>query len=175
MKSIKSNLDTFFYPESMAIIGASESLESYGARYIQALLDFGYQGPLYAVNHTGDELLGLKIYRSVLHIPDDIELVVLCVPSRFVADTLRDCLKKGVKAAIVLSAGFSEAGEEGKKMEREILEMAGQGIRDMGPNCLGTYCPAGRVTIVPGGGFPKDKGGVALIAQSGQLSEGITS
>ncbi len=175
MKSIKSNLDTFFYPESMAIIGASESLESYGARYIQALLDFGYQGPLYAVNHTGDELLGLKIYRSVLHIPDDIELVVLCVPSRFVADTLRDCLKKGVKAAIVLSAGFSEAGEEGKKMEREILEIAGQGIRIMGPNCFGTYCPAGRVTIVPGGGFPKDKGGVALIAQSGQLSEGITS
>ncbi len=170
-----SELEFFFKPESMAIIGASESLESYGTRYIQALLDFGYKGGLYAVNHAGDEVLGLRIYRTVLEIPDPVELVAICVPARFVPDILRDCLKKGVKAAIILSSGFSESGEAGRKLEQEILEIARQGIRIMGPNCFGTYCPAGNITIVPGGGFPKAGGEIALIAQSGQLSEGITS
>lgn len=175
MKEKTKALDRFFYPESMAITGASESLESYGARYIQALLDFGFTGRLYAVNHSGEEVLGYRIYRSVLEIPENIDLVAICVSSRFVADVLRDCLKKGVKAAIILSAGFSETGEAGRKLEQEILEIARQGIRVMGPNCFGTYCPEGNITIVPGGHFPKTGGGISLIAQSGQLSEGITA
>lgn len=170
-----NKIEYFFKPESMAIVGASEALESYGARYIQALLDFGYKGRLYAVNHTGDNVLGFKIYRSVLHIPDDVDLASICVPARFTPDILRDCVKKKVKAAIILSAGFSEAGDEGRRIENELIEIAKQGIRIMGPNCFGTYCPQGRITIVPGGGFPKESGSTALIAQSGQLSEGITS
>ena len=175
MTKSTAELDHFFNPKSMAIIGASESLYSYGARYIQALLDFGYKGRLYAVNHSGNEVLGFKIFRTVLQIPDTIDLVALCVPARFAPDILRDCLKKGIKAAIILSAGFSESGDEGRRLEQEIMEIAQQGIRLMGPNCFGTYCPAGGITIVPGGGFPKDTGGTSLIAQSGQLSEGITA
>jgi acetate---CoA ligase (ADP-forming) len=170
-----SELDNFFLPKSMAIIGASEALNSYGARYIQALLDIGYKGRLYAVNYSGESVLGFRIYRSVLDIPDEIDLVSICVAARFTPDIMRECLKKKVKAAIILSAGFSEAGEEGHTIEKEILKIAGQGIRVMGPNCFGTYCPKGGITIVPGGGFPKQSGGTALIAQSGQLSEGITS
>ncbi len=173
MPNKAAELNNFFHPESMAIIGASESLNSYGARYIQALLDFGYKGSLYAVNHSGDEVLGFKIYRSVLDLPESIDLVSICVPARFVPDILRDCLKKRIKAAIILSAGFSEAGEEGRIMEEEIGKIAEQGIRIMGPNCFGTYCPRGNITIVPGGGFPKDAGRISLIAQSGQMSEGI--
>jgi acetate---CoA ligase (ADP-forming) len=168
-------LSNLFLPKSMAIVGVSEALTSYGARYIQALLDIGFKGRLYAVNHNGDNVLGFKIYRSVLDIPDEIDLASICVPARFTPDILRDCIKKKVKAAIILSAGFSEAGEEGRRIEQEILKIAEQGIRIMGPNCFGTYCPKGGVTIVPGGGFPKQSGGTALIAQSGQLSEGITS
>ncbi|MDB9823226.1 acetate--CoA ligase family protein [Deltaproteobacteria bacterium] len=170
-----TELNNFFHPKSMAIVGASESLDSYGARYIQALLDFGYKGRLYAVNHSGNEVLGFKIYRTVLDIPESIDLVSICVSARFTPDILRDCLKKKIKAAIILSAGFREAGDNGRILEEEIVKIAEQGIRVMGPNCFGTYCPSGNITIVPGGGFPKDSGGISLIAQSGQLSEGITA
>lgn len=171
-----NELNPFFLPESMAIIGASEALGSFGTRYIQALLDIGFKGRLYAVNHTGSEVLGYKIYRSVLEIPDDIDLVSICVSARFTPDIVKECAQKKVKAAIILSAGFSEFGEEGRLLEKEILDIAGQNnMRIMGPNCFGTYCPEGGITIVPGGGFPKDPGGISLIAQSGQLSEGITT
>ncbi|MBN1626096.1 MAG: acetate--CoA ligase family protein [Deltaproteobacteria bacterium] len=175
MKDKIKELDNFFLPKSMAIVGVSEALTSYGARYIQALLDFGFKGRLYAVNHNGENVLGFKIYRSVLDIPDELDLASICVPARFTPDILRDCVKKEVKAAIILSAGFSEAGEEGRETENELIKIAGQGIRIMGPNCFGTYCPKGGITIVPGGGFPKQSGVTSLIAQSGQLSEGITS
>ncbi len=170
-----NELRRFFFPESVAVVGASEALTGYGTRYIQALLDIGYQGKIFASNHSGNEVLGRKIYRSVLDIPDYVDLACICVSARFVPDVLRDCLKKGVKAAIILSAGFREFGEEGRRLEDEIVEIAKQGIRVMGPNCFGTYCPSGKVTVVPGGGFPKQAGGMALIAQSGQLSEGITA
>ena len=170
-----ATLDPFFHPASMAIMGASESLISYGTRYLQALIDIGFKGRLYAVNHKGEAVLGHKIYRSVHDIPDNIDLAALCVPGRFVPELLTECLQKKIKAAIILSAGFSESGDEGKRREQEIVDIARQGIRVMGPNCFGTYCPAGGVTIVPGGGFRKESGGISLIAQSGQISEGLTA
>ena len=168
-------MNVFFHPDSIAVIGASEALTSFGARYIQALLDIGYEGTIYAVNHSGKEVLGHKIYRSILDIPQDVDLACVSVPARFVADVLRDCVKQGVGAAIVLSAGFRESGEEGLRLEREIAEIAAQGIRVMGPNCFGTYCPSGKITIVPGGTFPKQAGHTALFAQSGGLSETIAA
>ena len=167
-------LDYFFHPKSIAVVGASEVPTSFGTRYIKALVDFGFKGNLYAVNHSGNEVNGYKIYRKVTDIPDYVELATIVVAARFVPDILRDCLKKGVKAAIVLSAGFSESGPEGKLLESEVVEIASQGLRVMGPNCFGTYCPSGGITVIPGGGFPKQTGGVAMICQSGQLSEGIT-
>jgi acetate---CoA ligase (ADP-forming) len=168
-------LDYFFKPGSIAIIGASDVAGTFGTRYLQALIDIGFKGRLYAVNYKGDETLGLKIYRSVLDIPDTPDLACICVSAKYAPDILRDSLKKGVKAAIILSAGFSEFDEEGKRLEKEIVEIAEQGIRVMGPNCFGTYCPSGGITIVPGGHFPKDAGGVSLLTQSGQLAEGITA
>jgi acetyltransferase len=168
-------LDYFFRPASMVIVGASDVKATFGTRYLQAMMDIGFAGRLYAVNYKGDEALGLKIYRSVLELPETPELASICVSARYAPDILRECLKKGVKAAIILSAGFSEYDEEGKRLEREIVDIAREGIRVMGPNCFGTYCPAGRITIVPGGHFPKEAGGVALLTQSGQLAEGITA
>lgn len=169
------DLDYFFKPESIVIVGASDVAATFGTRYLQAMIDIGFKGRLYAVHHKGDETLGLKIYRSVLDIPDPVDLACLCVSAKYAPDTLRDCLKKGIKAAIILSAGFSEFDDEGKKLEKEIVEIARQGIRVMGPNCFGTYCPSGGVTIVPGGHFPKDSGGISLLTQSGQLAEGLTA
>jgi acetate---CoA ligase (ADP-forming) len=175
MKKNMQQLDFFFKPGSIAIIGASDVAATFGTRYLQALMDIGFKGRLYAVNYKGDETLGLKIYRSVLELPDTPELACICVSAKYAPDILRDCLRKGVKAAIILSAGFSEYDEEGKRFEKEIVEIAKQGIRVMGPNCFGTYCPSGGITIVPGGHFPKDSGSVSLLTQSGQLAEGITA
>ncbi len=173
MSGKNSGLEALFVPKSIAVIGASESSIAYGTRYLQSLLDYGYKGKLFAVNHNGENALGFKIYRSVADIPDDIDLASVFVPARFVPGVLQDCLKKKVKAAIVMSSGFSESGEEGRKLEEEIVGIARSGIRVLGPNCFGTYCPRSGITIVTGATFTKETGGTALIAQSGQASEGI--
>lgn len=174
MCSDNNILDSFFYPKSIAIIGASEAINSWGARYIKALQNYGFPGKLYAINHTGNQVWGLRIYRSVLEISDDIELALICVPARYVPATIQDCIKKNIKNIIVLSAGFSETGEEGKKLEEEVSNLAKRyGIRVMGPNCFGIYCPEGRLTYVAGGSFPKESGNASLIAQSGTFAEAI--
>ena len=107
----------FFYPKSVAVIGVSTDQNAFGTRFLAALLNFGFKGKLYPVNPKGGSLLGLTVYPSVGDIPDSVELAVISVPGRAVSGTLESCLLKGIKAAIVLSAGFSEAGEEGKKLE----------------------------------------------------------
>ncbi len=164
-------LDLFFHPKSIAVFGASENIYSYGQRYIQALLDFGYEGKIYAINHNGEQVLGFKIHRKIADIPDIIDQAFITIPSRFVADTLKECIAKGIKAAVIFTAGFSEAGEQGRALEKEIVNAASGHIRVMGPNCFGPYCPSGGITVFTGGSFSKEAGPVALIAQSGQLSE----
>jgi len=173
MTNYNNELDYFFRPESIAVIGASENLVSYGTRYIQALLDFGYKGKLYAVNHKGDKVLGYKIYRKLADIPDTIDLAFITIPSRFIVDIVKECIEKGIKAAVLFTAGFSETGEQGRIIEQQIVQIAEKKIRIMGPNCFGPYCPEGVITVVTGGDFSKEAGTVALTAQSGQLSECI--
>lgn len=165
--------DQFFYPRSVAVIGASTNEEAFGTRYLNALITYGYKGKLYPVNPHADKILGLKAYPSVVGIPDSIDLAAISVPARFVAGVLPDCLKKSIKAAVVLTAGFSESSEEGRVLEEELVKIASQGIRVIGPNCFGIYCPRGGLTLLPGPSFPKESGSVALIAQSGQFPEMI--
>jgi acyl-CoA synthetase (NDP forming) len=167
-----SDMNLFFYPRSIAVLGASENLSSFGTRYLQALTNFGYKGRIFAVNRSGNVVLGHDIYRSVLDLPDRVDLAVISVPARFAPDALRDCLRAGIKAAIILGSGFSETdSDEGRNLEDELLTITRQGIRLMGPNCFGTYSPGGRLTIIPGQRFPVESGGIGLITQSGQLSE----
>lgn len=171
-----SDIDLFFWPRSIAVLGASENLSSFGARYLQALMNFGYRGHIFAVNRSGNVVLGHDIYRSVLDLPEKVDLAVISVPARFAPDALQDCLSAGIKAAIILGSGFSETdSDEGRILKDELLRITGQGIRLMGPNCFGTYNPAGRLTIIPGQRFPVESGGTGLITQSGQLSEMIVS
>jgi acyl-CoA synthetase (NDP forming) len=166
-------LDRFFHPKSVAVFGASESIYSYGTRFIQALLDFGYKGKIFAINHKGENVLGHKIYRSIAEIKAPIDLAFITIPSRFMVDTLNDCIAKDIKAAVAFTAGFSEIGSEGRALEKEVLKTIDGKLRLIGPNCFGPYCPSGGITVVTGGEFAKESGPVALIAQSGQLSECI--
>lgn len=166
-------LNRFFLPKSVAVFGASESIYSYGTRFIQALLDFGYKGKIFAINHKGEKTLGHKIYRSLDEIKDPIDLAFITIPARFMVDTLNQCIARNIKAAVAFTAGFSETGAEGRELEKEVVKTIKGKLRLIGPNCFGPYCPRGGITVVTGGEFAKESGPVALIAQSGQLSECI--
>ena len=162
---IDKRLDLFFTPKSIAVFGASENKYSYGHRYIQAMQDYGYKGKLYAINRKGDKVLGHKIYRTLAEIPGKIDQAFITIPSQFVADALKECIEKDVKAAVLFTGGFSEAGKQGRDMEKEVLDIARGHMRLMGPNCFGPYCPKGGVTVFTGSLFSKETGPVAMTAQ----------
>jgi acyl-CoA synthetase (NDP forming) len=165
--------DQLFYPRSLAVIGVSADENAFGTLYLRSLLKFGFKGKLYPVNPRGGSLFGLTVYPSVEDIPDSVDLAAVSVPGRFVSGVLETCLKKGIQAAIVLSGGFSETGEEGKRLEEELSRVIAKGIRIIGPNCHGIYCPRGGLTVLPGSSFPKESGPVGLVTQSGQFAEMI--
>ena len=161
-------LEPLFYPRSLAVVGASTNETKFGGRFLQALIDFGYQGPIYPVNPKGSEIVGLKMYPNVREIPQPVDLADIMVPAHLVPQVLEDCLAKGIRAAQIFTSGFAETGEEqGRLLEKELGALAKRGIRIIGPNCFGVYCPEGGHTLLPGGDFPRDSGPVAFITQSG--------
>jgi len=139
-------LDYFFNPKSVAIIGASHKPEKLGYVIFTNFLGNISERKVYPVNPDTTPILGQKVYRSILQIPDDIDLAVIIIPAKVVPKILKDCVTKEVKAVIIVSGGFSETGEEGKKLEiklKHIIE--GSQTRVMGPNCLGVFDPYTKV------------------------------
>jgi len=163
-----SQLDAIFFPRNLAVIGASASGDTFGSRFLKALIDFGFKGKLFPVNPKGGEVFGLKIYPTVSDIPEPVDSADIMVPAQYVAQVLRECLARGVKGAQIYSSGFAETGiPERAALQEELKAIAAQGIRVLGPNCFGVYCPAGGHTLLPGGDFPKESGPVGFISQSG--------
>lgn len=161
-------LEPIFYPKSLAVIGASADERKFGGGFLRALVEFGFKGQIYPVNPQGTEVLGLKMYPNVRDIPDSVDLAHIMVPARVVPSVLEDCVAKGVKGAQIFTAGFSETGEEeGRRLEAELVAISRKGIRLIGPNCFGVYCPASGLTLLPGYDFPKESGPVAFLSQSG--------
>jgi acyl-CoA synthetase (NDP forming) len=163
-----SQLDAIFFPRNLAVIGASSNADTFGSRFLKALIDFGFKGKLFPVNPKGGEVFGLKIYPTVSDIPEPVDSADIMVPAPYVPQVLRECLAAGVKGAQIYSSGFAETGfPERAALEEELTSIAAQGIRVIGPNCFGVYCPAGGHTLLPGGDFPKESGPVGFISQSG--------
>jgi acyl-CoA synthetase (NDP forming) len=161
-------LRPIFYPRALAVVGVSRDETKFGTRFLQALLDFGFKGKIYPVSPAGTETLGLKTYASVRDVPGPVDLAAIMVPAPLVSSVLADCLARGVKGAEVFTSGFAETGEErGMALERELTLIARRGIRIVGPNCFGVYCPASGLTLLPGGNFQRESGPVAFISQSG--------
>ena len=164
----RSDITFFFEPKSVAVVGATNNPFKFGHFLLLNLVDLGFKGKVYPVNLKADEVLGLKAYPRVDLIPDEVEVVVIIVPAPSVPQVMRDCAKKGVKGVVILSSGFREAGGEGVKFEREIVETAKKaGIRIVGPNTTGILNTSNSFTtsFVP---LPKlRKGNVAFIAQTG--------
>src|SRR6266705_721740 len=135
-------LTPLFEPGSVAIVGASEKSGKVGAVLLSNMLAAGYRGALFAVNPKYGSVRGVPCYASVGKLPRRVDLAVIATPAKTVPDVIEECGRSGVRAAVVITAGFSEAGPEGAKLERALLDNARRhGVRIVGPNCLGILRP----------------------------------
>jgi acetyltransferase len=169
----KHYLTSLFAPKSVAVFGASDRVNSVGQIVFKNMLDCEFQGALYPINTRNSTVQGHKAYRSISDITESVEMVVVATPPNTVPDIIEECGKKGVKAAIIITAGFGEIGAEGKVLERKMLENAKRyGIRLIGPNCLGVMRPSIglNATFNKGGA---NVGNMALVSQSGALCTAI--
>src|SRR5580700_4556145 len=134
----RSGLDTLFVPDSVAVIGATERPGTVGRTVLSNLIESPFRSKLYAVNPGHSEVLGLKAYKSIGDIPGQVDLAVVVTPAPTVAHVIGECVDAGVKAAVVISAGFREQGPEGAALEQQIQQQLRRGtMRLIGPNCLG--------------------------------------
>ena len=167
------HLKPLFSPKSVAIFGASDRIDSVGQIVFQNMLQSGYRGALYPINPDHSVVQGCKAFASILQISESIELAVIATPPKTVTDIIDACGKHGVKAVVIITAGFGEAGEAGKALELAVLEKAREyGISLIGPNCLGVMRPdiGLNATFNKGSAIA---GNIAFISQSGALCTAI--
>ncbi len=170
---MRYNLDPMFKPKNVAIIGASRNEESVGHACLRNIINAEFKGKIFPVNPNADTLLGLKVYSSILDIPDNVDLAVIAIPSRFIPKTLEQCGQKKVKAIITISAGFKETGKEGAALEREIVGICKKyNMPMLGPNVLGLINVKTRLNASFGPTMP-EPGHIGFISQSGALGSGI--
>jgi acetyltransferase len=175
-------LDKLFNPKSVAIIGASRDEKSIGHGILRNLTsgcvyhcEFckPFMGKIYSVNPNADFILNHKCYRTILDIEENIDLAIIVIPARFVLDVIKQCVKKKVGSVIIISAGFGEFGEEGKKLQDEIVDILKKAdIPMIGPNCLGVIIPNHNMNASFAPAMPPS-GSIAFISQSGALADSI--
>jgi acetate---CoA ligase (ADP-forming) len=172
-KILKDSLYRILNPKSVAVIGISRNKDSFSNQIVSITKECGYKGKLYLINPNADYILDLKCYPSVLDVPGEIDVAVLMVPKETADASIEECIKKGVKGIVIISGGFGERDSKGKKHQDEIVKQANKkGIRIIGPNTLGYYSAPVDLNIIQSG-FIK-KGDIALITQSGNISQSIT-
>jgi acyl-CoA synthetase (NDP forming) len=175
--SVTETLDTLLHPRSVAIVGASSSAESLGGRPLGLLTALGFAGTVYPVNPTHDTVQGHQAYRSVLDLPERVDLALVAVRARLVLGVLRECAQAGIGTAIVLSSGFGEGTGVGADLRDELLDwLRTTPLRVLGPNCEGLASLPARapLTFSPvmdarRTGAPVRAGGVAVVSHSGGL------
>jgi acetyltransferase len=176
------NIGKFFHPRSIAVVGASVRPGSIGHAVLENILygekgakdrSRGFKGEIYPISIKYDKILGLKTYPSIIDVPASVDLAILIIPGNVVPKILNECGKKGCKNVIIISAGFAEHDEEGKRREKEIARIAKeQGIRFIGPNCLGIFSTYASLNASFAQAAP-EKGPISMISQSGALCTAI--
>jgi acetyltransferase len=163
----------FLQPGSVAVIGASRNPEKVGFGVFTNLLQAGFPGPVYGVNPSGGEILGRPLYPSIEAIPGPVDLGVFVVPPKAILEGIPSLARKGMKAAIAISAGFKEVGGEGVALEKSLKEAAtAAGIRVLGPNCLGLINTHAALNASFSRGIPP-KGAISFFSQSGALCTAV--
>jgi len=159
-------LDRLFNARSVAFIGASASPTKWGYRVVERALKSGYRGGMYPVNPNGQEVLGLKAYKTVDEIPHEVDLAVFTLPARHMPQAMEACVRKGIRAGVIISADFAETGEKGKALQEATVNAArAGGLRFVGPNGMGIWTAESRLNIA----LEPDPspGHIAFISQSG--------
>ena len=172
-------LDSLLRPKSIAVVGASEDTGKIGHTILKNALADGYSGKVFPVNPHSDQVLGLKAYRTVLDVPDDIDAAVLAVPAGLCAQVAGECGRKGVKALIVIASGFGEIGRQ--DLEEELAGIARRyGMRLLGPNVVGILSNSDKLNasfapFLPFPGRPSlvSQSGCLLVAIDAALNEGV--
>ncbi|WP_243664138.1 acetate--CoA ligase family protein [Rhodothermus marinus] len=167
------HLDAIFRPRSVAVIGASERPGSVGRTLLWNLISNPFGGTVYPVNPKRTNVLGIRAYPSVKDIPEPVDLAVIATPAPTVPGVVQECVEAGVKGAVIISAGFKEIGEEGRRLEEQILAIARKGgMRIIGPNCLGVMRPVTGLNATFASTMARP-GTVGFISQSGALLTSI--
>jgi acetate---CoA ligase (ADP-forming) len=170
---IRPSLSALFDPRSVAVIGASRDPSKVGGSVLANLCSAGFEGRIIPINARAAQVQGLAAVASLLDVAGSVDLAVITVPARAVLSALKDCVAKGVPAAVVISAGFREGGAEGHERERELRAWLGANpIRVLGPNCLGWIRPSRRLNVTFAPGMP-EAGGIAFVSHSGALAVAI--
>ena len=164
------HLDSIFNAESVAVIGASKMETKRGYQAIHTLLDGKYEGKIYPVNPSAREIDGLKTYPNVRSIPGPVDLAIILVPIEYSLEVVKQCAAKGIKGAVLFTAGYSETGtQKGAALEQELVRVARKaGMRLIGPNGMGLYCPKTGLSFFPQ--VSKTPGPVGMISHSGSLT-----
>lgn len=162
-------LEKFFNPRSVALVGASEQEGKVGNAIAKNILNFGYSGKVFFVNPKHEIIFGQKCHKFLGEIGEEIDLAIIAVPAEFVNEIIKKSSGK-IKNFVVISAGFSETGNEGKEREAELKAIASENnVNILGPNCLGFINPFINLNASFAGGMP-EKGNIALVSQSGALA-----
>ncbi len=162
-----------FSPRSIAVIGASRSQGKIGHAVLSNIMESGFRGAVYPINPGKEEILGLRCYSDVAAVEDEIDLAVVVIPARYVLDAVASCGRRGVKAVIIITAGFRETGHEGLLMEKRMKAIAEtHQMRILGPNCLGMIDTVVPVNASFAAGMPR-YGKIAFMSQSGALCTSV--
>ncbi len=165
---ILEELRPLFEPESIAIIGASSSPNKWGNWMVSRPILSGYRGRIYPVNPRESSILGLKAYPKLTMIPDPVELAIITIPAPHVPAAMEECVEKGIKVAIIISAGFAETGAGGKALQDRVCEIGRRGgIRIMGPNVMGMWSSPSRFNTAFR--FTPPSGHISFVSQSGTM------
>lgn len=167
------NLEKIFLPKRIAVVGASDDPSSVGHTVLKNLVGSGFAGVIYPVNPKRESVMGIEAYPSLKKIPRQVDLAIIATPARTVPDLIEECGEAGVLGVVIIPAGFKEIGEEGRRLEEEVLKRAQPyGVRIIGPNCLGVIVPEIKMNASFAATIPQP-GNVALISQSGALCTAI--
>ncbi len=168
-----SNLDTMFYPNSVAIIGASNDEKKLGSIVLKNIIDSGFKGDIFPLNLKESSILGLKVYKDYHNLPITPDLAMIAIPSEFILEVLDKIIKKGTKNVVIFSAGFKEAGEQGAALEEQLLNIVSKNkINLLGPNCLGFVNNLKPINATFGK-VANIKGNLRFLSQSGAIASSV--
>ena len=169
VKIPEPKFDLLFNPKSIALIGASNNLGKWGAIIFLNIVLGGYRGQLFPINPKEEKILGHKAYGRITQISDPVDLAIIAIPAHLTRESVQDCIRQGIRMAIVITSDFSETGEEGARLERELTQLArAAGLRLVGPNTMGIFSASASLTALMPPVRPR-KGSVSLVSQSGNI------